>query len=639
MALVNPQIAMSYRPTTEYQPRNALAEYAQLQSIVGAQRQAEVADMQLQRMRQEDAEIERIHQLARQYGAPESRLKMGQELFASRNPQQRELGYKIIQHEENKALFERAERNFGYASSSAAPPAAAPAAPASAPGAILGGGAPAAPAPAPAAAAAPAAPAPAPAVPRSGMAKEIFEEYGENAAKFFEANGYLPAGMFTRLADQQQQSRGISREEYAASRNQFRDALRAQGVNVDAPEFNIQPPPPSDMAGQFRRDVEALGIRMAPAAAPAANVLAAQQGATPPPSVNQLAAAGGGKSLEQLQREFMTYSQLAKLNVPGAEGRLELIKQQMEDARKAYEVGGRLVTREGKILYEAPRSPSNIADLEREIAEIRKTGAPDSDPRIVARLSSIAQISGQSDPIIRQYEYAVQKQGFKGTLFDYKREIARAGRSVTPPPVPPLEKVIDPRTGQAVFVSREEALRNRMTPAGMGTDLSPREIQKREAAFPQAKQSVSGFQSKSDQFITELERLRDDPGLNQITGPIFGRTPSVTREGSRAQALYDKIFAKGGFQALQDMREASKTGGALGNVSNEEGRRLEKSIVGGLDRTQNIADVQQAINDLIDEIRSSQTRVRTAFDETYEYRSQRGGAGAGAGGADPLGIR
>jgi len=48
MALVNPQIAMSFRPTTEYQPRNALAEYAQLQSIVGAQRQAEVADMQLQ---------------------------------------------------------------------------------------------------------------------------------------------------------------------------------------------------------------------------------------------------------------------------------------------------------------------------------------------------------------------------------------------------------------------------------------------------------------------------------------------------------------------------------------------------------------------------------------------------------------
>lgn len=37
MALVNPNIAMSFRPTVEYQPRNALAEYAQLQQIQSGQ--------------------------------------------------------------------------------------------------------------------------------------------------------------------------------------------------------------------------------------------------------------------------------------------------------------------------------------------------------------------------------------------------------------------------------------------------------------------------------------------------------------------------------------------------------------------------------------------------------------------------
>jgi hypothetical protein len=155
-------------------------------------------------------------------------------------------------------------------------------------------------------------------------------------------------------------------------------------------------------------------------------------------------------------------------------------------------------------------------------------------------------------------------------------------------------------------------------PAAAG--LNPKDIQKREATFPQATASVKSFETKSEQFIKELEKLRDDPGLNQITGPIYGRTPSVSREGSRAQSLYDKIFAKGGFQALQDMREASKTGGALGNVSNEEGRRLEKSTVGGLDRTQNIKDVQQGINDFIEEIRVSQARVREAYDTTYAYK-------------------
>jgi hypothetical protein len=153
--------------------------------------------------------------------------------------------------------------------------------------------------------------------------------------------------------------------------------------------------------------------------------------------------------------------------------------------------------------------------------------------------------------------------------------------------------------------------------------LSPKDIQKREAVFPQATSSVKSFETRSEQFIKELEKLRDDPGLNQITGAIYGRTPSVSREGSRAQALYDKIFAKGGFQALQDMREASKTGGALGNVSNEEGRRLEKSVVGGLDRTQNIDDVKQGINDFIDEIRVSQARVREAYDTTYAYKGDK----------------
>ncbi len=232
------------------------------------------------------------------------------------------------------------------------------------------------------------------------------------------------------------------------------------------------------------------------------------------------------------------------------------------------------------------------------------------------------------DPLIRQYEYA-QKQGFKGSLFDYKRSIAEAGR----PPAAPREAAGQKAPAGYRFTSGGDLEPIPGGPASPG--LAPKDIQKREAAFPQATQAINGFETKSEQFIKELERLRDDPGLNQITGPIYGRTPSVSREGSRAQALYDKIFAKGGFQALQDMREASKTGGALGNVSNEEGRRLEKSIVGGLDRTQNIADVQQGINDLIDEIRTSKSRVREAYDTTYEYRTQRGAGAAPAASAAP----
>lgn len=229
---------------------------------------------------------------------------------------------------------------------------------------------------------------------------------------------------------------------------------------------------------------------------------------------------------------------------------------------------------------------------------------------------------------VTEYNFAKTPEGggFKGSFQDFLTARARAG--ATPAQPQPPVAVVDPKTNKTVFVTREEAISKRMTPATAMEGLAPKEIQKREAALPQAKASVTGFESKTDQFIKDLEKLRDDPGLNDITGPIYGRTPSVSRAGSRAQASYNKIFAKGGFQGLQDLREASKTGGALGNVSNEEGRRLEASVVGGLDRTQHIDDVKAGINALIEDLKVSKARVRNTFDETYSYKQSDGAAPA-----------
>lgn len=150
--------------------------------------------------------------------------------------------------------------------------------------------------------------------------------------------------------------------------------------------------------------------------------------------------------------------------------------------------------------------------------------------------------------------------------------------------------------------------------------IAPKELQKREAAFPAATQSLKGFETKSDSFIKDLEALRDHPGLSQITGIAAGRLPGLTAEGRAAQALYDKIVAKGGFQALQDLRDASKTGGALGNVSNQEGKQLTASFA-AIDRRQDAPDVRAAIDQAIGDIQGSKTRMREAYDATYAYRS------------------
>lgn len=229
-----------------------------------------------------------------------------------------------------------------------------------------------------------------------------------------------------------------------------------------------------------------------------------------------------------------------------------------------------------------------------------------------------------TDPVIKQYNLAVS-QGFKGSILDYKREIARAGRTpAAPRPEQPPVAVIDD-TGKTVYVSREEALSRRMTPANAGESLPPKEIQKRESVYPAATSAVKGFESKSEAFIKDLKALRNHPGLSSITGIAAGRLPGVTAEGRAAQALYDKVVAKGGFQALQDLRDASKTGGALGNVSNREGQQLTASFA-AIDRRQDAPDVQAAIDGAIAGVEGARIRTREAYDDTYSYKSAAGQA-------------
>jgi hypothetical protein len=436
--------------------------------------------------------------------------------------------------------------------------------------------------------------------------------FAQNFVKFAQAHGdpqVLMAAQEALMAAQE-------RKDYMARR--MPGGAPAVGVPGGAPAVGMPAAPvpagSEDRLGDFISQIEAK--QNAPMPMPAVtgrpiqpeqalNVVSRSKGSPSPiPSANMLAPAAAAPvnalaadpAVEALQAKIMDL----EIRYPrgAAKNEIARLTKQLDELQKTHVVGRSLVTNTGRKIYDAPESfapPTSAAEY----------------------------ALAQKDPAFMEF---LQKR-------------AAATRTPAQPSAPVA--VIDPKTGKQIFVSREEALRNRMAPATALEGLTPKDVQKREAAFPQATLSVKSYESKTDSFIKELEALRDDPGLDQITGSVYGRTPSVSREGSRAQAAYNKIFAKGGFQALQDLRESSKTGGALGNVSNQEGERLERSIVGGLDRTQNAEDVKQGINDLINDIKTSKTRIRDAYDMTYEYRSQRGqaapAAGQGTGGFKYLG--
>lgn len=183
------------------------------------------------------------------------------------------------------------------------------------------------------------------------------------------------------------------------------------------------------------------------------------------------------------------------------------------------------------------------------------------------------------------------------------------------------ERLANERRRIGLEERRVEALEKRLTDSGTpGVQLSKKEMQVRDAAFPKATVAVKAFDADVDEMIERLTRLRNHPGLDNITGLVYGHTPSATADGRAAEVLYNTIVAKGGFQALNDVRLAAPTGGALGAVSNQEGKQLKEAF-SEINRSMDAPDVRAAIDRTIQKLLASKSRVREGYDLTYEYRT------------------
>ena len=298
------------------------------------------------------------------------------------------------------------------------------------------------------------------------------------------------------------------------------------------------------------------------------------------------------------------------------EGANSLANSAREAAYKLSQVSKNMRERQGaepiqQLIRAGKYTPASVAEYE-------QTGD-------IGKLVSIEK-QGAMPSMVQEYQFAKTPEGgnFKGSFQDFVTARALASR---PPGQPRAEQppvaVVDPNTNKVIFVDRATAIANKMTPASAMEGLSPREIQLREAKFPQAKTAVASFETSAEKLAKDLETLADSKGLDGITGLIGGRTPAITKEARAAEALYNSIIARGGFNELQNLRNASPTGGALGNVSNAEGERLNNAFA-PLKLTQNASDLKAALKKAASETRASAGRVKDTFDLTYEYKSQGG---------------
>jgi hypothetical protein len=210
-----------------------------------------------------------------------------------------------------------------------------------------------------------------------------------------------------------------------------------------------------------------------------------------------------------------------------------------------------------------------------------------------------------------EYELAQKDPNFMRFL--------QARAAATRQPVQPSPPVaIVGEDGRVKYVTREEALGK--TPATAIEGLSPKDIQKREAVLPQARQSVKTVGNTMSVIGETVDRILANPeGLDGITGVIYGRTPALTDAARKANADLEQLKNLAFVQGLTELRAASKTGAGVGNVSNREGDRFE-NLKASLDRTQSKTDLEDALRRLKEQANFTTQTMQEAFDETYKYK-------------------
>src|SRR3990167_5868368 len=126
--------------------------------------------------------------------------------------------------------------------------------------------------------------------------------------------------------------------------------------------------------------------------------------------------------------------------------------------------------------------------------------------------------------------------------------------------------------------------------------------------------STSGL----DRLGAEANSLLKHPGLSKSTGlmsvvPGVGGLASIPgTDAANFKARLDTLKSQVGFSVLQEMRNNSKTGGALGQVSDRENVMLQNNLA-ALDRAQSEPEFKAALQRIVDYTDAAKDRLRGAF--------------------------
>lgn len=131
-----------------------------------------------------------------------------------------------------------------------------------------------------------------------------------------------------------------------------------------------------------------------------------------------------------------------------------------------------------------------------------------------------------------------------------------------------------------------------------------------------ARGSLNAMNVGIDRTTKALRKLNDDEQLWQgvgLTQPI-GKVPGTA--GARIRAEIGAIMSQLSIRAIEDMRANSKSGGAVGQVTETEWPRLAAQF-GALSEDMSVGDFRAAAREIITNLEGVRTSAERAFYDTY----------------------
>jgi hypothetical protein len=272
-------------------------------------------------------------------------------------------------------------------------------------------------------------------------------------------------------------------------------------------------------------------------------------------------------------------------------------------------------------LTEAKQTGQIGSDVVEQLRQLDPRITPDALDAILAQNGiKVAPGGGMRSAVYRgESPMAAQQVQFDPNAYVATGQTAR-GKPLMQSPTPGIYNVPAPQIAGAAAAEEggKQGVRVATEPVIAGGKKKAELQAEKEIAFPDAQGQFESALTTIDNRLDYIKRFREHPARDRVIGPMDAFTPNIGRARG-AQEIYNALVATATLDELQKMREASKTGGALGNVSDADIRILRQSI-GALGQDQPEEDFKESLKIFESQLKQTRERLVRRYRENYGYK-------------------